>query len=168
MPVLIVFILSVILFTPFFVRSYLYYDNESKRLCFALYLYVFIKLAGGYIEKNDKRLVMHYSNKRASILNKPDVNKIKVKKNDLRLVWVTDVKMIVSLPFTAENCNLAGAVAVTGNVVFPSFENRYDFIKLKSNVVLGRDEKLKLYLKTGVVTNLLMIIILIIKMAVRK
>lgn len=168
MPVFIISVLSIIFFTPIFVRSYLYYDKEGKRLCFALYLYVFIKLAGGYIERYDERLVMHYSNKRASILNKPDVNKIKVKKSDLTLVWVTEVKTTVSLPFTPKNCNLAGAVAVIGNVVFPNFENRYDFIKLKSKVILGRDENLKLYLKAGVVTNLLMIIILIIKMAVRK
>ena len=56
------------LFLPVFLRVAVHYDMNRRKFCFALYLFGFLRIFGGYIATYKGGLAMHVSEKKAFLL----------------------------------------------------------------------------------------------------
>ncbi len=168
MPVFLFAVIILILFFPLRLSVYVYFDGESKRLSFSVYLFKIIKIVGGFIEKYGGDIIIHYSNKRARLFNKSDMGKFKLKSGDKKHFEVLSSCLVTSFPFTPEYCNLAGVITVASNLLCPFITTEKDFLKIKSIIYLGKDDYLKIYYRLKFMTTLFSGIVLFIKTAVRN
>lgn len=65
MTVVIFFAVTTVAFLPVVLRAYAYYEKGSGRVVFALYLYGFLKLLGGYACVKDGVVLIHAGETRA-------------------------------------------------------------------------------------------------------
>lgn len=168
MAVLYVVIGVIILFSPLIFDLYVYYDKESKRLNFGLYIFNFIKVLGGFIQRQDKGIILHYKNKKAKIFNTKDMGKVKFKLKDLSMIEVFESNLLISLPINETNLNLASCLNFTSNFIGPIIKEKKDFLDLKTNVYLGCDRQAKIYFQLKFAFNIFTLILLLIRVLVRK
>ena len=168
MPVFLFALITVILFFPLVFGVYVFFDGESKRLNFSVYLYKKVKIFGGFVEKCEGEYILHHSDKRARMFKKDDMNKIKIKLKDKKYFELLSSRLVASFPFSSGYCNFGGIITVASNFLCPQIRAKKDFIKLKSTVYIGKDEYVKIYHKLKFVTTLCLIIILLLIMAVRN
>ncbi len=159
--VTIVYIVTAVVFilcAPLNFSGYIYFDKQSKRLSFGIYLYGFIKVFGGYTQLIKGGVIIHYANKKARLFLKRDMGNFKIKLKDLKSIEVFSSKLVTSFPCAADYANLASCITVATNFICPFIVTNKDFIKLNSTVILGRDEDLKAYYKISVGFNLSVIL----------
>ena len=56
------------IFLPIFLRTAVHFDMNRRKLCFALYLFGFLRIVGGYIATYKGGLAIHISEKKAFLL----------------------------------------------------------------------------------------------------
>lgn len=148
----------VILFFPIRATIFLYYEGEDKRLYLSVYAYGFIKVIGGYAESADYNYFFHYSNKKAKVINRNDMGDLNIKLKDLKAFEVLSSRLVFSFPFDVKYLSYGTTVTAASNLIFPFVKDKKDFIDLKSKVVLGRDEDLKVYYKLEILFNIFVLI----------
>lgn len=156
----------VILFFPIRTTIFLYYDGEDKRLYLSVYAYGFIKVLGGYAERKDSDYIFHYSDKKAKAINKNDMGNLNIKFKDLKVFEVLSSRLAFSFPFDVKYLNYGGIVTAASNLIFPFVKDKKDFIDLKSTVVFGRDEDLKVYYKLEILFNIFVLLGVLLKIKV--
>lgn len=72
--VLATILLALLLFTPIFLETNIYYDVMGRKLAFSVYGYKFIKLMGGYIATYDGGIAVHRSEKKAVLIPYSQLN----------------------------------------------------------------------------------------------
>ncbi len=165
-----VYVVSGILFILFFPSVfdvYIYFDKKSGRLNLAVYFYGVIKVLGGFVEKDKKDYIFHYSNKRAKLFKGNDMGKFKLKLKDLKMFEVFISRLYISFPFDINYVNVASIVTVSSNFICPLIKGA-DFVDLKSTVIMGRDDSLKAYYKLRFAINIFLLVLLLIKVWVRN
>lgn len=145
----------VIIFFPIRATIFLYYDGEDKRLYLSVYAYGFIQIVGGYLERKGLNYIFHYSDEKAKAINKNDMGNLNnIKLKDLKAFEVLSSRLTFSFPFDVKYLNYGATVTAASNLIFPFFKVKKDFVDLKSTVVLGRDEDLKVYYKLEILFNI--------------
>lgn len=147
-----------ILFFPIRATILLYYDGEDNRLYLSVYAYGFIKVIGGYSERNGLNYIFHYSNKKAKAINRSDMGNLNIKLKDLKAFEVLSSRLTFSFPFEVKYLNYGMTVTNASNLIFPIFKDKKDFIDLKSTIVLGRDEHMKVYYKLEILFNIFVLL----------
>ncbi len=156
------------LFFPNLFDVFIYFDKKSGRLNIGVYFYGIIKVFGGFIEKDRKDYVFHYSNKRAKLFKQNDMGKLKLKPKDLKVFEVFTSRLCFSFPFEVKYVNLASIVTCSSNFICPFIKTEKDFIDLKSTVIMGRDDSTKVYYRLKFAINVFLLILLFIKVLVRN
>lgn len=65
--------LTVVFFAPVVFKIYLFFDGDSGRANFCVYLF-FVRIFGGYAKLSGKYFLIHVSEKRAKVFSKNDMN----------------------------------------------------------------------------------------------
>ena len=90
------FFIALILIFPLVISVYIYYDNINKRLFIAIYLFKYIKLLTGYIIPREiGGFYFHISNKKAIILDKEFINKLKGGPDFLPIPSIFDCYLVI-------------------------------------------------------------------------
>lgn len=75
--ILAVFLVAIIIVLPIIVSSYFYFNNNLKRLYFAIYIFGFIKLISGYFKvRNKGGFYLHLSKNKAIIIDFSIIKKL--------------------------------------------------------------------------------------------
>ncbi len=64
---IIVVLVTALLFIPIPTRLYLHYDVNRRKFCFALYVFSFLRIVGGYVATYRGGLALHISQNRAIV-----------------------------------------------------------------------------------------------------
>ena len=104
----VVAIIIFILFLPFFISFYIYFDKNVKRLYFAIYIFGFIKLTSGYVKpRNAFSFYLHLKNKAIII----DKNILKLFDGNFNVFNVIQLKSLqVYLDISTNNENSVAVV----------------------------------------------------------
>ncbi len=161
-----------ILIFPIFINLKVGYIGSIKKALFGAYLYSKIKTFSGYIEGDRSGLFLHYSNKKALLIN---YNSIRIKNDDIDLMKeynVLKVKTWAEIPIKELSINLAtySFVLNYANVMLKRhLLNRKSYLKIHNNadfILCGQD--FNFVLEIVVVFNILTVIITLLKLLVRK
>lgn len=160
--------LIILILIPLKIDCYLYCDIENKILTVCVYLYGIIKIVGGYFERIDSEVFFHYTNKKAMVIKIGDMRENKIKLKDLSTVKLKTIIPIISMPNDANFYGYGSAITALSDVLMPYFSKEAKQKNTKTVIIIGRDEALKTYIKLKFSTNIIAIIITIVKIRTRN
>ncbi len=166
MAIYITFFLLLLLFFPWRIDGYLNLDLKSKRLNFIVLLQGLVKLKGGFIDSERGSLIMHTSQKRASVIDKSRFNRLKLKKLDLSQIWITDVSTLLVVPYEAVWLGSLGILGAVKSLLYPIITANVG--RYKQFVRLAKENDIEAYLRISIKVNIFAILFLLIKMWVKS
>ena len=166
MAIYITFFLLLLLFFPWRIDGYLNLDLKNKRLNFIVLLQGLVKIIGGFIDSERGSLIMHTSQKRASVIDKSRFNRLKVKKVDLSQIWITDVTTLLVVPYEAVWLGTIGILSALNCVLLPLISANVN--KREQLVRFTKQNDVEAYMRISIKVNIFAIIFLLIKMWVKS
>ena len=164
-------IIYILLILPLFIRFRIGYFNENKKLYFTVYLFSFIKLLYGYIEKIDNGLAIHINGKKTFIFNFNNIFSMKSKVKPLMDYHIKRFYSVIEI----------GGEKLFNNLAFSFFYNyinerliwllkcKKNYIKVQNDLNIIEDENIfSVYMEFTVILNILMILLSFIKILMGK
>lgn len=146
-------IVTLVLFFPLKINLLLYFDEKSKRLFIWLFLYGRIKLYGGSFEKQDGKIIYRFSKNKSKIIKVTDIEKSGFKPKNLKGIEMVSSRLLAFFP-TEERFLIFGYTAsFVTNYIGGYFSRNKDFLDIKSTVIFGKDEDVKVYGQTDFILN---------------
>ncbi|MBR6737579.1 MAG: hypothetical protein IKL82_04360 [Clostridia bacterium] len=157
-----VFILTIILFIPIFITTYIFYDDSAKRLYFAFYLFGFIRIVSGYVKgRNRGGFYIHISNEKAIIIDTKTIKGLNGGKGITSSFSLFSISYVfdVGLKNLNELIAFYGVYTLTNTILQTKLYNRshVDF-NPNFNVYTDFDDLKAIKLKLGVFFNLFCIV----------
>lgn len=164
-------ILFAFIIFPLFINVNIYFDKNLSKLFFSFSFLSIIRI-GGYVEKISEGIAIHYSNKRAIIIDYKNLFKIKNKIKPLNDYHFIKFKSTIEIGGKNDVLNfvyLGFLINYIENVFEWFIYNKKPYVKLNNNVnVYTNEEVFKIYINVQILFNLLMVIISVIKILVGK
>lgn len=164
-------IIYILLILPLFLRFRIGYFNEYKKLYFTIYLFNFIKLFYGYIEKIDNGFAIHINSKKSFIFSFNNTFSMKAKVKPLMDYHIKRFYSAIEI----------GSEKLFNNLAFSFFYNfinerlvwllksKKNYIKVKNDLnVIENENIFRVYIDFTVILNILMIILSFIKILMEK
>lgn len=145
---------ALLLFLPIYLKANAHYDLNRRKLGFAVYLYGFIRILGGYLATYTGGLALHLSNNKAVIVPYSNINKERKRFSFMKTFHVT------AFTLTTET----GAEYLLPIAIVHAVLRIYYFIKggkkegIENNLWLTDGDVLRISISTTVQFNLYMLI----------
>ncbi len=166
------FISLFFLFFPMFTQLIVFFDINTGKLCFSLYLFKFIKIYGGYVTLCDKGLVFHLSLTNAVLLPWQEILAQKKKLEITKGFQIVEFSQIIELGngINADTKILLSTVStILSNIILSISKEKKNFIDYKSGTLLLHSaDKVKLNVSITAVYNGLVLIIALCKILIQK
>lgn len=168
----IVLIACVIIIFPLYINVYFIFILDDKKAYFSINIFGFIKLLSGYIEVENKNLVVHLNKNKAVIYQITSYELMKKKFKPLRDYHILKFNSNIDIGI-AESTMSAVTICFILNYIEQFINwlifNRKPYVinNNKFNIYEGKDV-FNAYISCTIVLNLLMIIISIIKIIMEK
>lgn len=145
--------ITLVLFFPLKINLLLYFDEKGKRLFIWALLYGCIKLYSGRFEKQGEKIIYGFSKNKSKIVNVTDIGTMGFKPVNLKGMEVVSSRLLAFFP-TEENFLVFGYTAsFITNYIGEYFSRNKDFLDLKSTVVFGKEEAVKVYYQMDFILN---------------
>ena len=163
---------AIFLLFPIFLRINLYFDEEQKKLYYGLRLYGVLKIYGGYLTLSKEGLIVHLTDKKATIIPYNQLN------DEKKRFQITKGFQLLNYSQTTETSNdytLAGVLfdsflQILSTQYLAILKNKKHFIKFKTRTLINNrtesGRKISVCLQT--VFNLLVIIVAFSKLLTEK
>lgn len=140
---------------PVFVYADIYVDVKENKCWFALSLYKFFKVFGGYAQVKKEGLVFHLTDKKAILLPYKQLAPMRKKFEITKGFQLYRFHQIVE---TGGGGNPSGVVIATAlqslsKAIFSVMQTNHPFLSLKNGVLLNENPNLKLTLQTATIFN---------------
>ena len=155
-------VIVALIFVPVFLSGYGYFDYSQKKLFFCLKLFTLFQLFGGYIEIFKGLIVIHYKKDKAIAFGVFDGG-MSLDLSFLKDFSILELKAHLSLSATENSIRFAVVENVIANNVLSYIKSNNADAKIVRNVEIGKDEKVRFYLKLSILFNIISIIKLLIK-----
>lgn len=157
---------------PFYASFNVYYSLDLKKVCFGIYLFGFIKLVGGYIEKVKDGVAIHVSENKAYIITYKNLFNMGKKVKPLRDYHLINFNTIIE--FGMENGIIySSTTAFVLNYINSLMRWLLTNVKPHVNIdnkinIYEAEDKFNFFCRAGLLLNLLMLTLSFIKILVGK
>ena len=163
---LVILIYSILIF-PIKINVKLIISKELKKIFYCIKIFNLIKLNSGYVEIKQLKIYIHVSNKKA-IMIKP----LSLGKNNFKIIKDYHVKDLISNIELGGNTLNVNTIAFSINYIYLFIKwfifYSKPYVKYQNKITIYNNDKLNIFIKTGIYLNLIMIIVTLIKMLTEK
>lgn len=162
----------IIIFFPLYISVNCFFSKELEKTFFSIYLFGTIRILSGYAQIVNDGIAFHISKNKVYIFeykNFFDVKNSVKPLHDYHLINFNSLIEIGSSNHLLDSMSASFILNYFNNIIIWFFANKKPYLKINNdiNVYEGKNI-LNIYLKTGVMLNVLMIILSIIKICVEK